>query len=128
MLNETEFADLFMLTLNELIVKNNNNPLKTYYLKWFRRKQVVCGVNLTQVHGEFTSAYAFWMHCYNFADRKLPIYDYNTILTIIDEKIEDGEEINMINVINWTIKLFKINDTLWYDCDDDADEDECNEE
>ena len=124
-LNEIDFKNLFLQTLRQLIKEHENNECKLYYLKYHRKKQEVNGIQIWRLKGCYSSVYKFWYRCYNYTDffskTKLPIYDYNTIQTIMDEKIEDGDmndETDMTTVINWTIELFKENDTFWYECEE----------
>jgi hypothetical protein len=114
--SEKEFKKEFMKKMQEMAESKMHMRLKSYKLHYYGKKS----------NKEFIipcrSAYEFWLKCLS---KKKVEYSHELIESLIyDECFEnDGYDVvqvqaySMEDVVKWTIKMFRENDTLWYTID-----------
>jgi hypothetical protein len=131
-LNETQFKNLFLKTVKQLIKENDYEingieapNANAYYLKCPGKIQRVNRIDLWRLKGSYSSVYEFWYKCYNYTDffskTKLPIYDYQKIQNLIQLKFfgkNTTDDTDMVTIVNWVMESFKENDTLWYEIEE----------
>lgn len=110
----------FMNTLKTLIEENKGGKPQKYHLRGFGGRKFK-GYDLEKATKICASTYEFWLHVAELSISNFMDYEY-----IADMLYDDSEDTqsDMRKIVDIMVEVFRSNDTLWYECENNKKKDE----